>query len=1042
MSHAQEVKIDDPRIAKFTIFGNIPVSHSTGIPDISIPLFNLKSRGFELPVTLRYHPSLVKPPFDQTNIATGWVLEVGGNITQQTKGINDLHDKRPDQWKTSDDLYDQWDPDVQQFLENVLVKNVDTQYDIFSYSILGKNGEFILSKNSDNIFELNFLSDPLFKGSLVGYERIEVPSSGFNLESFDILDDSGYRYVFAEKFKDQFGLDGDNVARQLEKIIDPLGNELFVFDYQSIRYPDPTEYPFSSRITINTDPTLDWRSGDPDCGDVMPGATIHTLYRQFDGDYISKAVKKITFDSGYLEFYFSQDTSHVTEVKLFDNSGSGQYIKSFVFDYGLFPGAGYRYLNKVVATDKNGVGQGVYELDYFEGESSKINSSTIHSDYWGYLNGINSNPNGIIDLGAKVISNVKTCLNELVNVYIGSISKEPNLIYTKTFTLSSIKYPTGGRTVFDFELNELSNNKYGGLRIKSMAELDENDIVVNKKRFEYNSGNININYVESQPFYSTLVLIDVPIDNFSYKPFGHYYQKTYDDNLYTNFGVNIPRYESVTEYLVDSEGNDNGKTEYYYDFFNPNVVKSLVDRRDFSFYDNEVYANNPIEFHHNYIDEYRGWGNGLLSRKVSFKKTVSGYQEVHKEEYIYKYHVDSTFDNLAIYNMLSHRTFSGGWLYEYYTFREDFIESKYPDGRYIWTKYSLPYPDPVTPYESFIKKGAYKLEKRITRNTFESGILETVEFQHYDNGLMNNVSRISQVNSKGDSVVIHYTYPLNASVSTTGISSNTINAMKAKNMVAHILKEEKYIDGRHINGRISFYDVDFHGNLVVDKVKEFNQVLDDYETRQLYKYDSLGNPIMVSKENGPIISYLWDYNKSLPVAKVSNANPAEVAYTSFETDQKGGWTFSGSAEASSNSKTGGKVYNLKNGAISKSGFGGSSSNPFTVVFWARRTEGNGNWNVLGQSVKLSTKWQRIEIQVTGNSLEITGNKIDIDELRLHPADAQMTTFTYKPLIGMTTQTDVNGLPTFYYYDDFGRLKTIRDNDGNVLETYEYSYKNH
>lgn len=1042
MSHAQEVKIDDPRVAKFTIFGNIPVSHSTGIPDISIPLFNLKSRGFELPVKLRYHPSLVKPPFDQTNIATGWVLEVGGNITQQTKGLNDLNDKRPNQWKTSEDLHDQWDPEVQEFLENVLVKNVDTQYDIFSYSIPRKNGEFILTKNSENVFELNFLSDPLFKGSLIGHELIELPTPKFNLESFDILDDYGYRYVFPEKFKDQIGLDNDNITRHLEKILDPLGIQLFIFDYQTIRYEAPTEYPFSSRITINSDPALDRRPGDPECGQVMPDLEIPSFFRQFDGDYISKAVRKITFDSGYLEFYFSQDTSHITEVRLFDNSGSGHYIKSFVFDYGLFPGAGYRYLNKVVATDKNGISQGVYEFDYFEGESSNIESSTIHTDYWGYLNGINSKLNGVIDLGSMIISNLKTCLTQLVDLNIGSGSKDPSLIYAKTFTLRSIKYPTGGRTVFDFELNELSNKKYGGLRIKGMTELDDNNMIVNKRIFEYNSGIININYVESQPFYSSLVLLDVAIDNFSYRPLGYYFQKTYDDNLYTNFGDNIPRYESVTEYLIDSEGNDNGKTEYYYHFLNKNIVKSLVDRRDFSFYDNEVYSSNPIEFHHNYIDEYRGWGNGLLSKKVSYKKSVSGYKEIQKEEYLYKYHVDRTFNNLTIYNMLSHRTFSDGGLYGYYTFREDFKEQKYPDGSYIWTKYSLPYPDPVAPYESFIKKGAFRLEKKVTRNTFESGILEFVEFHHYDNGLMNNVSRISQVNSKGDSVVIHYTYPLNDPVNTTGISSNTINAMKSKNMVAPILKEEKYINGRHRSGRISFYDVDFNGNLVVDKVKEFNQGLGDYETKQLYKYDSLGNPIMVSKENGTVISYLWDYNKSLPVAKVTNANPSEIAYTSFETNQKGGWTFSGSAESNSNSKSGDKVYYLKNGAISKSGFGGSSSNPFTVVFWARRTEGNGNWNVLGQSIKLSPEWQRIEIQVTSNSLLISGNKIYIDELRLHPADAQMTTFTYKPLIGMTTQTDVNGLPTFYYYDDFGRLKTIRDKDGNVLEKYEYSYKNH
>jgi len=53
----------------------------------------------------------------------------------------------------------------------------------------------------------------------------------------------------------------------------------------------------------------------------------------------------------------------------------------------------------------------------------------------------------------------------------------------------------------------------------------------------------------------------------------------------------------------------------------------------------------------------------------------------------------------------------------------------------------------------------------------------------------------------------------------------------------------------------------------------------------------------------------------------------------------------------------------------------------------------------------------------------------------------VTTYTYLPLTGITSETDPKGEISFYTYDNFQRLQMITDNDGNVLKTFNYQYQN-
>lgn len=61
--------------------------------------------------------------------------------------------------------------------------------------------------------------------------------------------------------------------------------------------------------------------------------------------------------------------------------------------------------------------------------------------------------------------------------------------------------------------------------------------------------------------------------------------------------------------------------------------------------------------------------------------------------------------------------------------------------------------------------------------------------------------------------------------------------------------------------------------------------------------------------------------------------------------------------------------------------------------------------------------------------------------KLKATTSQLWTYTYKPEVGMSSETGPSGESIFYDYDSFGRVKHIKELNGHIKKSFDYVYSN-
>jgi YD repeat-containing protein len=217
-----------------------------------------------------------------------------------------------------------------------------------------------------------------------------------------------------------------------------------------------------------------------------------------------------------------------------------------------------------------------------------------------------------------------------------------------------------------------------------------------------------------------------------------------------------------------------------------------------------------------------------------------------------------------------------------------------------------------------------------------------------------------------------------------------------------------------------------------------------YKTQVSFGYNSSLDLTVQNKVNDIKQTFLWNYHHIYPVTQVNNADTNTIAYTSFEADDKGNFNYSGapSGNSSDSAVTGKFRYSLAGGNITRAQLDANLS--YIVSYWSL----NGPQSVSGSSSATPgrvfgnwTYYEHLVNQPASGTITISGTGM-IDELRLYPSHAKMVTYTYNPLIGITSQCDADNHITYYYYDEVSRLTLIRDQDKNIIKKIRYNRYDH
>lgn len=425
-----------PEASSVFKFTEVPVSLYTGLPNITIPLFEIESGGVKVPISISYHARGIKVAEIASRVGLGWALNCGGMLSRQTRDDAD-----------SSTLY------TANF--NGFFETEQKRIDLLNY--FDTYGDVIDFIPDQYYFNVNGLSGKFVHDYTTGKRVMQqFTNIKFDQDS-NLVDDKGNKYTF------QAG-DYENVANNYEFIELNLTND---------NIPAPVSQPTiintshlgkittqtGSEILFNYNVDNSWFGYMRRNYDAYDSSEQVPQYKSYAARVKSyqKRLMSISYDNGFIEFQYidRQDNGDYALNNIIVKDKNMHVIKIISFTYDVVtspldgnthphylttdPAANKRmYLRSVQFRHLNQQALPPYTFEYSEIPLPNRHSNS--QDVWGYYNGKNN--------GWMLKNSTE---------YTTAGARSVDTIASEAGMLKKIIYPEGGYTKFYYEHNKVYN---------------------------------------------------------------------------------------------------------------------------------------------------------------------------------------------------------------------------------------------------------------------------------------------------------------------------------------------------------------------------------------------------------------------------------------------------------------------------------------------------------------------------------------------------------------------------------------------------------